>query len=202
MRKKDWQFVIFLNIWFRHIRLFAWLFLILIDRKFAGECDYESRNLPRYLLWDFWYFVMYYIYVHVRAIPTYRVYWRYDILILLLLFVGLKLATVFDVMQLNPLPKVICSLQAWKGDDDKSSVVENEVFVLKQVRLTWKKSRWMYTHITVVLQSIKLESSTFVVQCVQCYGRPKCLYFACTEAGVPYTLAKLAICYCILHFGY
>ena len=38
-------------------------------------------------------------------------------------------------MQLNPLPKVICSLQAWKGDDDKSSVVENELLVLKQVCL-------------------------------------------------------------------
>ena len=49
--------------------------------------------------------------------------------------VGLKLAAVFDVMQLNPLPKVMCSLQAWKGDDDRSSVVENELLVLKQVRL-------------------------------------------------------------------
>ena len=36
-------------------------------------------------------------------------------------------------MQLNPLPKVICSLHTWKGDDDKSSVVENELLVLKQV---------------------------------------------------------------------
>jgi hypothetical protein len=58
--------------------------------------------------------------------------------------VGLKLATVFDVMQLNPLPKVICSLQAWKGDDDKSSVVENELLVLKQVGLALKRSVHIY----------------------------------------------------------
>ena len=49
--------------------------------------------------------------------------------------IGLQLATVFDVMQLNPLPKVICSLKTWKGDNDKSSVVENELLVVKQVRL-------------------------------------------------------------------
>lgn len=46
----------------------------------------------------------------------------------------LKLARVSDVLQLNPLPKAICSLQAWKGDDDRSSTVENELFILKQVR--------------------------------------------------------------------
>ena len=54
---------------------------------------------------------------------------------ILCVYVGLKRGTVFDVMQLNPLPKVMCSLQAWKGDDDKSSVVENELLVLKQVCL-------------------------------------------------------------------
>ena len=53
--------------------------------------------------------------------------------------IGLKLGTVFDVMQLNPLPKVVCSLQAWKGDDDKSSIVENELLVLKQVCLALRK---------------------------------------------------------------
>ena len=56
-----------------------------------------------------------------------------EMYIFVILHAGLKLATVFDVMQLNPLPKVICSLQTWKGDDDKSSVVENELLVLKQV---------------------------------------------------------------------
>ena len=47
--------------------------------------------------------------------------------------IGLKLSMVSDVMQLVPLPKVICVLKAWKGDDDKTSVIENEVLVVKQV---------------------------------------------------------------------
>ena len=48
-------------------------------------------------------------------------------------FPDLKVAMVSDLMQLTPLPKVVCVLKSWKGDDDKSSVVENEVLIVKQV---------------------------------------------------------------------
>ena len=70
--------------------------------------------------------------VHIHGCMLYN---TVDTVLSLLAHVGLKLATVYDVMQLNPLPKVICSLQAWKGDDDKSSVEANELLVLKQVCL-------------------------------------------------------------------
>ena len=41
-RKKEWQFAIFINSWFRHTQSFSWTFLVLIDRKFAGDSDCES----------------------------------------------------------------------------------------------------------------------------------------------------------------
>ena len=46
---------------------------------------------------------------------------------------GLKLTMVSDVLRLVPLPKVICALKTWKGDDYKSSVFENELLIVKQV---------------------------------------------------------------------
>ena len=49
-------------------------------------------------------------------------------------FLDFKVASVLDIMQLTPLPKVICVLKSWKGEDVTSSVVENEVLIVKQVR--------------------------------------------------------------------
>ena len=51
-----------------------------------------------------------------------------------LIFIDFKVASVLDIMQLNPLPKVICVLKSWKGDDVRSSTVENEVLIVKQVK--------------------------------------------------------------------
>lgn len=72
----------------------------------------------------------------------------------------LKLAMVSDITQLNPLPKVICALKAWKGDDEKSSVVENDLLVVKQVSLI---SRVLLCFIIYLLIIFELE---FWIQCV------------------------------------
>ena len=49
------------------------MFLLLIGKKLAEKQSYDSFKC---ICTE--YFGLYYIYVHVQAIPTYRVYWFYD----------------------------------------------------------------------------------------------------------------------------
>ena len=53
------------------------MFLGLLDRESAKDEECVSLNLDSQLLM-LRFFVMYYIYVYIWAIPTYRVYQLYD----------------------------------------------------------------------------------------------------------------------------
>ena len=41
-RKKNDNSHFFTNSWSSHMQLFSWMFLVLVDRKFAGDCNCKS----------------------------------------------------------------------------------------------------------------------------------------------------------------
>ena len=85
------------------------------------------------------------------------------------------------------------------GWPKKQSAISSEQLPYWNVRssLTFHNNLLLYNHRIVIPPSLQSE----MLQCVHegHQGIAKC--DMCTT-GVPYTLAKLAICYCILHFGY